>query len=90
MTLMYEILNNPKIISSFGLFLDIVGIIFIAYSFKNIRRDKEKGGSSWSGNDKEHLFLIKFDRISKKFQILHKRINLEKNYLLVKGFHFSQ
>ena len=69
MTLMYEILNNPKIISSFGLFLDIVGIIFIAYSFKNIRRDKEKGGSSWSGNDKEHLFLIKFDRIGMLFMV---------------------
>lgn len=54
---------------------------FVAYSFKNIRRDKEKGGSSWSGNDKEHFFLIKFDRIGMLFMIFGFVLQFISNFL---------
>ena len=71
---MYEFLLDlisKENISSLGLLFDLVGVICVAISFKNIRREKRPFARGFTNydhdntvkvNNKEHGFLISLDR----------------------------
>lgn len=64
-------LISKENISSLGLLFDLVGVICIAISFKNIRREKKPFARGFTNydhdnivkvNNKEHRLLISLDR----------------------------
>lgn len=76
-----------KHLNSIGLFCDLLGVIFVAYSFKNIRREKDTA-SKWSptGDKKikaenEHKKLIAMDRAGMILLITGFLLQIISNYI---------
>jgi len=83
---MIDFLNSANV-NSIGLAFDLVGILFVAYSFKNIRREKDAVGL-FAGDDehqakqqKEHKFLISLDRIGMAFLVVGFGLQIISNYI---------
>jgi len=83
---MYDLFNSANV-NSIGLACDLVGILFVAYSFKNIRRESDVaggfGGDSehQSKQEKEHKFLILLDRIGMFFLVVGFGLQIVSNYI---------
>ena len=87
---MYEFLLgliSKENISSIGLALDLVGVLCIAYSFKNIRREKHTaarlvGDENYQKKqDKEHTCLIKLDRVGTLLLVMGFSLQIVSNYM---------
>ena len=83
---MYDFFNNSNV-NSVGLAFDLVGILFVAYSFKNIRREKDVTGLFSLGEEyrakqeKEHKFLILLDRLGMCFLVAGFALQIISNYI---------
>ena len=74
-------------VNSIGLLFDVVGVLLIAYSFKNIRREKITA-SAWSPTgdkkekmEKEHKKLLLIDRCGMAFLIVGFSLQIVSNYM---------
>lgn len=74
-------------INSLGLLLDLVGVICVAISFKNIRREKDSPGL-FAGDDeyqskqeKEHKLLICLDRFGMLLLVVGFGLQIISNYM---------
>lgn len=83
---MGDLFNNTNV-NTIGLAFDLVGIILVAYSFKNIRREKDAPGL-FAGDDdylsqqqKEHKRLILLDRIGMSFLFIGFVLQIISNYI---------
>ena len=81
-------LFNSANVNSIGLACDLLGIVFVAYSFKNIRREKDApsllavGGDEYRiKEEKEHKFLIFLDRLGMFFLIVGFGLQIVSNYI---------
>jgi hypothetical protein len=85
--LLLSFLSNKTNINSIGLFFDVVGVLFIAYSFKNIRREKDTAGllggddSYQQKQNKDHRFLIKIDRTGTILLVVGFGLQIYSNYM---------
>jgi len=83
---MRDFLNSANV-NSIGLGFDLVGILFVAYSFKNIRREKTPLGLMGGGEetqkklDKENKFLISLDRTGMSFLVIGFGLQIISNYI---------
>jgi len=84
---MHEFLiSNKTHINSIGLLLDIVGVLCISYSFKNIRRERTPLGLMGGDIevqkklDKEHGCLIKLDKLGTILLIIGFLFQIISNY----------
>lgn len=82
---MYDLLTSQNL-NMVGLFADLIGVIFVAISFKNVRREKNQSGY-WAGDDeeedkkeKEHNLLSKLDSIGLYFLILGFALQILSNF----------
>ena len=76
-----------KNLNSIGLLFDLLGIILVAYSFKNIRREKNKQlifgpeGEGVTKAEKEHKKLIYLDRIGTSLLVMGFTLQIVSNYI---------
>ena len=83
---MYDLLTSSNI-NTAGLFFDLIGVICVAISFKNIRREKKPafylgGDEDYQKKlDKEHGSLIRLDRLGMIFLVIGFALQIVSNYI---------
>lgn len=70
-----------KHLNSIGLFCDLLGVIFVAYSFKNIRREKSPAPIISDGNDKDNKILMFWDKLGMILLIIGFLLQIISNYI---------
>jgi predicted tellurium resistance membrane protein TerC len=87
---MLDLIFSAKIINIIGLSFDLVGVIFIAISFKHVRREQEPIYRSWTNynhdkeqasRDKENKYFSKLDNIGVFLLIIGFALQIMSNFL---------
>jgi len=82
---MHDLLTSSNL-NIAGLIFDLIGVIFVTISFKNVRREKNQS-ALWGGDEdeeskkeKEHIFLSRLDSIGLYSLILGFALQILSNF----------